>query len=260
MKINDLVTRNSYKHDIIFQIVDIKDGIFYLKGVDYRLIADATQDDLRLYEERVSMQLPYINISPNVAPGKVLHIDGDRVYVTKSQQAYEKYGIEAKCIFLEENLMPSSISSLLLQDKYDILVITGHDFYKIDEKQETDDLTRYQNSINFVGAVQQARRLFPDLDSLVIVAGACQSNYEALITNGANFASSPTRDNIHMLDPIIVASILATSSVKEYVSPENVVNQTISKALGGIETKGKARMHYVGANEYGFHNKSVRKN
>lgn len=260
MKVSDLVTRKSHNNDIIFQIVDIVDDVYYLKGVDYRLIADSRLEDLNPYDKDISLQLPYINVSPHVAPGKVLHIDGDRAYVKKSYEAYQKYGINAKCLYMEENMMPSTISSLLMQDKYDVLVVTGHDFYKIDNKQEKDDLTRYQNSINFVGAVQQARRLFPDLDSLVIVAGACQSNYEALIMNGANFASSPTRDNIHMLDPIIVAAIIATSSVKDYVAPEMVVGKTISKALGGIETKGKARLHYSGANENGIHSQGIRKN
>lgn len=260
MKINDLVTRKSHNNDIIFQIVDIKDNIFYLKGVDYRLNADSREEDLQPYNNVVSLNLPVLERNKNVAPGKVLHIDGDPIFVKKSQEAYLKYGIDAKCIYLEEKLMPSAIISLLQQDKYDVLVLTGHDFLKLDKKEDLQDLTRYQNSINFVSAVQQARKIFPDLDSLVIVAGACQSNYEALVANGANFASSPTRDNIHMLDPIIVASIVAISSVKEYVSPESVVNKTISKALGGIETKGKARLHYSGANEYGIYNQSLRQN
>ena len=254
MKINDLVTRNSHGNDIIFQIIRIKDGNYFLKGVDYRLNADANEDDLRLYEKEVSIHLPNININRNVAPGKVLHIDGDSTYVIKSEDAYKKYGIPARCFYIEERLMPNNIIPLLNQDKYDVLVITGHDFYKLDNKQHEDTLTSYQNSINFVGAVQQARRIYPDLDSLVIVAGACQSNYEALIVNGANFASSPTRENIHMLDPIIVASIIATSSVKDYVSPENVINKTISHAMGGIETKGKARMHFAGVSKHGYYN------
>ena len=78
-------------------------------------------------------------------------------------------------------------------------------------------MTRYQNSINFVSAVQQVRLLYPDLDSLVIVAGACQSNYEELIKAGANFASSPKRINIHALDPAIIATCLAFSDKNKEV-------------------------------------------
>lgn len=260
MKVNDLVTRNSHNNDIIFQIIAVKGEEYILKGIDYRLIADAKQDDLRFYEKEVNIQLPYLNIKPNVASGKILHLDGDRTYVVKSQEAYNKYHINAKCLYLEEELMPNAISNLLNEDKYDVLVLTGHDFHKIDNKHSQDDLTTYQNSINFVSAVQHARKIYPDLDSLVIIAGACQSNYEALITNGANFASSPTRDNIHLLDPIIVASIVATTSVKEYVSPKDVISQTISGAMGGIETKGKARVHYAGDSSNDYINQSLRKN
>ena len=107
-------------------------------------------------------------------------------------------------------------------------------------------MTRYQNSINFVSAVQQVRLLYPDLDSLVIVAGACQSNYEALMEYGANFASSPNRENIHLLDPIIIASIVALTPIKDYINPKAAIDKTISKSIGGIETKGKARIFYSG--------------
>jgi spore coat assembly protein len=248
IKLNQLVTRNSYNHDIIFQVVDIKDDIFILKGIDYRLFATSKKEDLRTYNKPVSIPLPLIPINKNVASGKVLHIDGDKVYVKKAREVYSKYGVFANCIHIEEIKQPGAITNLLLRDKYDVLVITGHDFLKPVNKQNIDDLTLYQNSYNFVSAVQQARRVYPDLDSLVIVAGACQSNYEALILNGANFASSPTRENIHLLDPIIVAVIIATTSIREYVSPEEVINQTISKAMGGIETKGKARIHFTGVN------------
>ena len=252
IKVNQLVTRNSYNNDIIFQVVDIKDDVFILKGVDYRLFATSEKEDLRLYDKQVSISLPYIPMKQNIASGKVLHIDGDSVFVTKAREAYLKYGVNANCIHIEEIKQPGAITNLLLRDKYDVLVVTGHDFLKPVNKQNIDDLTMYQNSYNFVSAVQQARRVFPDLDSLVIIAGACQSNYEALILNGANFASSPTRENIHLLDPIIVAVIIATTSIREYVSPEEVINQTISKAMGGIETKGKARIHFAGVNNNGY--------
>ena len=43
------------------------------------------------------------------------------------------------------------------------------------------NINNYRNSYNFLKAVKEARKWQPDLDTLVIFAGACQSNYEALM-------------------------------------------------------------------------------
>ena len=50
-KIGDLVTRNSYNNDVVFKIIDIKDDVYYLKGVNVRLCADSDYDDLVGYTE-----------------------------------------------------------------------------------------------------------------------------------------------------------------------------------------------------------------
>ena len=46
MKIGDYVVRKKYNRDILFEIFDIKDNIYYLRGVELRLIADSELDDL----------------------------------------------------------------------------------------------------------------------------------------------------------------------------------------------------------------------
>ncbi|MGO0943667.1 sporulation peptidase YabG [Clostridioides difficile] len=38
-------------------------------------------------------------------------------------------------------------------------------------------MSNYRNSSNFVKTVKEARKWQPNLDNLVIFAGACQSNY-----------------------------------------------------------------------------------
>ena len=45
-KIGDLVSRISYKHDVVFKIVGFEGKTVFLKGVDLRLIADCEVDDL----------------------------------------------------------------------------------------------------------------------------------------------------------------------------------------------------------------------
>lgn len=47
MKIGDIVCRKKYHQDISFEIIDIKDNIYYLRGIEYRLIADSEKRRFR---------------------------------------------------------------------------------------------------------------------------------------------------------------------------------------------------------------------
>ena len=52
LKRGDLVTRISYNHDTIFKITNIKNDIYYLKGLEVRLYADAPLNDLEKYQKK----------------------------------------------------------------------------------------------------------------------------------------------------------------------------------------------------------------
>ena len=99
---------------------------------------------------------------------------------------------------------------------------------------------------HFINTVKEARKWGKCSDKLVIFAGACQSYYEALIESGANFASSPTRQNINVLDPVYIAINVARSHVGSYIDIEETLKKTVSKGvgLGGIDTRGVARRLY----------------
>lgn len=249
MNIGDLVTRNSYNNDIVFRIIDKLENTYILKGEEYRLFADATENDLRKESiDRISITLPdlEINHSNNLLVGKVLHLDGDKYYLKKAMEAYQTYNIPVTGYYVKEQDMPYVVKTLLLRDNYDILVLTGHDGYLPNARDKNNILTMYRNSSNYLFAVKETRKLFHDKDSLVIIAGACQSDYQSLIESGANFASSPNRKNIHLLDPIIVASSIALTLVNEYAEVKKIINSTISKEIGGVDTRGKARRNYIG--------------
>ena len=49
LKRGDLVTRKSYNHDTVFKITNIKNNIYYLKGIEVRLYADSVLEDLEKY-------------------------------------------------------------------------------------------------------------------------------------------------------------------------------------------------------------------
>ena len=110
---------------------------------------------------------------------------------------------------------------------------------------DINDLKNYKNSGYFVKAVKAARNYEKSHEKLVIIAGACQSNYEELIKAGANFASSPKRVNIHALDPAIIASTISLTERNKEIDLKKLLEKTKYKedGMGGIMCNG---LMYVG--------------
>lgn len=144
-----------------------------------------------------------------------------------------------------EEEIPYKIRDLLEEYNPNIVVITGHDaYYK--RKGDIDDLNSYKNSRNFVEAIKEARRFENSHEKLIIIAGACQSDYEELIKAGANFASSPKRINIHALDPAIIATKMSLSDVTQDIDLKGILEHTKygKDGIGGIKTKGTMYVGY----------------
>ncbi len=169
-------------------------------------------------------------------------MDGDNDYLEKCMKFYKKNRLKAFGVFSKESDLVDSVKINLEKYNPDILVITGHDAYY--RKKRKDD--NYKNTGNFVEAVKTARRYEGSHEKLIIIAGACQSNYEELIKAGANFASSPKRINIHALDPAIVASCLAFSDKNNNIDLMKILDKTKygSDGIGGIITKGTMYIGY----------------
>ena len=252
-RVGDLVTRVSHKHDIVFKIVGFEGKRVFLKGVDLRLLADSDISDLVnvnynynvLDGEIIDANINEVNLDRSqyfYLPGKVLHIDGDSDYLERCMNFYKKMNIKANGLSLPEGNFASKIGELLAEYRPDIVVITGHDAYF--SKNRSSD--KYQNTDNFIEAVKVARKYEKSQDKLIIVAGACQSNYEELIKAGANFASSPKRINIHALDPAIIASSLALSDKNQSIDIIKLIGKTKygSDGIGGIITNGTMYVGY----------------
>ena len=173
-------------------------------------------------------------------PGRILHIDGDKDYLDKCMNFYKKNKIRAYGLYLKENEMPLQVENLLKKYTPDILVLTGHDSFSRNKREQ------YKNTSNFVEAVNQARKVEKSQEKLFVIAGACQSNYEDLIKAGANFASSPKRINIHALDPAIVAACLSFSNKNENIDIIKILDKTKygPSGMGGIITKGSMYIGY----------------
>ncbi|MFC7394721.1 sporulation peptidase YabG [Scopulibacillus cellulosilyticus] len=275
--VGDMVGRLSYKCDICFRVVKInpEKETAELSGEDLRLYADAplsdltliTEDERLLYEkkkrqledhsyrlfrqdyQKLKLKREYTSTNGYRAhtayfemPGRVLHIDGDPHYLKKCLRVYEKLGVPVLGKYMKEEVMPEKVPQLVQQIHPDILVLTGHDAY-MKSKGTEDDIKAYRHSGHFIRTVKEVRFLFPHLDQLVIFAGACQSHFEMLIRAGANFASSPTRINIHALDPVYLVSKISFTSFMDHVNVWDVLRNTLSGSdgLGGVETRGLLR-------------------
>lgn len=251
IKIGDYVTRKSYQNDIVFKVIDIQGDNFILCGACIRLLADSPYNDLVLYEDNTSDDdfcttfNEYKTLDRSeyfYLPGKVLHIDGDENFLSKCMNFYKKNKIKAYGLYSLESELADNIYGYLEKYNPDILVITGHDaMYK---KRRSNG--NYKNTDNFIRAISEARRFEKSHEKLLIIAGACQSNYEELIKAGANFASSPKRINIHALDPAIIACSLAFADKNTNIDLINILEKTKYgvEGMGGIITTGTMYIGY----------------
>lgn len=275
MKIGDLVTRKSYNNDINFKLIDLENDVAILSSIDYRLIADSNLSDLKYSYTRQAVEESknFINEFKNnhiknlIIPkpklinedsikktppppiiaaekyGIVLHIDGDPFYLNISLTQYKKLGVHAIGVSMEESKQPEKMLDLLKRYKPNILVVTGHDSLK-KNAESSMDMNDYENSKYFVESVKIAREYNVNYDELVIIAGGCKSHYEELMKAGANFASSPNRKLINIIDPVNVACKLSITSVRNYLDVDSLYNDVLSGfgSIGGIETRGQCRL------------------
>lgn len=274
VKVGDYVVRKSYNRDIIFKVKQVfqdeTGGLsLVLKGVAIRLLADAPISDVVKLDPKETAGIIDAAEEKEIAailsrcrqekmwrgseeerkffdfPGKVLHLDGDREYLNKCVEVYNKFKIPNAGLAIPEKEQPEAVGYYLEKYRPGILVITGHDSL-LKGAKDLSNLDNYRSSGYFAETVKNARLYQPDPDSLVIFAGACQSCYEELIKAGANFASSPKRVFIHIFDPVLIIEKIAFTSIKDVVTADEIVGSTVtgSDGVGGIETRGQFRLGY----------------
>ena len=273
----DIVGRKSYYKDIIFiveNIIETKKGkIAILKGITKRIEVDSKIEDLELIEtkevkrsfeeldkklekriEKIKTQHEDNNYQigiltkdkrakVRIITGKILHLDGDRKYSEKSYRYYKKIGLNAVVKNIPEYKQPKVVYNLLEIYNPDILVITGHDGM-LKRGTGYNDIYNYRNSRYFINTVREARRYDKEhKKDLVIFAGACQSYFEAIISAGANFASSPARILIDFLDPLIVAEKVAFTEKYKYITIDDIARELRDgkNGVSGIGANGKMK-------------------
>ena len=271
VKNGDYVTRESHGRDILFnveKIIKLSNGKenAILKGVTYRIKADAPLEDLcvvckkealeiiKRYDSKILEAAKRIEAArlnnrnkTQIKTGVILHLDGDKKYSQKSIAYYKKLGLKAIVKNIPENKQPSVVYRMLEYYNPDILVITGHDGM-IKLQTGYNDIYNYRNSKHFIQTIKEARRYDEkNKKGLVIFAGACQSYFEALISAGANFASSPARILIEFLDPLIVAKNVATTDNYKYITIDDIADELRDgkRGVGGFGAYGKKSVIFI---------------
>ncbi len=239
------------ENKIIYKIIDETENEVLVKGLYYRIKKYINKSYIRyvneaeVEEHRRKNDDYYKRIKENIFSlrikgilGTVLHIDGDSEYMESCLELYKEMGIHAYGIYIDEKDMATKIGDIVRKILPDIVVITGHDYYN---NEGLTDLKNYKNTSNFLNACLECKRNKADA---VIIAGACQSNSEALLINGANFASSPKRINIHTYDPAIIAVKVASTSSERFIDKKSLERkiENFNDAYIGIETKGKMKI------------------
>ncbi len=252
-EVNDLVQLNNENSNIVFKIININDSEVILKGYIYRIQIKSNLNDLKLASQiDVEKENELLNksfrrtikvrnkINSKVIFGTILHIDSDKEFLKNCMDLYKEMKIHAWGVLLKESNIKKYIKKILTEINPDIIVLTGHDYYN---GKDITNINNYENSTNYIDTVKLIRQIY-DKDAVTIIAGACCSHFEALIANGANFASSPKRIHVHTYDPAIIAIKCATTSYNQTIDFNNVMKyiENGKDAYGGIETKGKMRI------------------
>lgn len=258
----DIVGRKSYGKDIYFKVSHIvekpTERVAILSGLVERIEADSPISDLEIISKE-EVQNRLFNLDKNlekkifiadekrsdkkIMSGKILHLDGDKKYSQKSYNYYKKVGLNAVVKNIPEYKQPRVVRRFLEIYDPDILVITGHDGM-LKRGSRYNDIYNYRNSRYFIETVKEARKYDKEKQkNLVIFAGACQSYFEALISAGANFASSPARILIDFLDPLVVAQKIATTEKYKYITIDDIAYELRDgkNGVSGIGANGKLK-------------------
>lgn len=172
----------------------------------------------------------------------ILHLDGDRRYSKRAINYYNRLNLNSIVENISERNQPQEVVYLLEKYRPNILISTGHDvMYK--KGQDLYNMDNYKNSKYFIETVRNARIWEKSPEKLVIFAGACESFYEAIMLEGANFASSPARIMVEYRDPLIIASKIAYTSSSNIIKMKDLLPYLKSNynGIGGSQARGQKK-------------------
>ena len=247
----EVVINKKDNKKILYKVVNEDNNKCLLSGLNHRVMVEVERKYIEKATEHIINSENIQNESyyamhnersqiKKCLLGTVLHIDMDEDYLKKCVDLYRSVGVYVYPVLCKAKEMSEVIADKKINFNPDVIVLTGHDYFYGKDKS---DVENYMNSKHFVKAVLCARRKYPNS---VIIAGACQSLFEALMASGANFASSPKRKNIHVYDPAILAITACITSHKQIINFNKAGKhiEDFNLVFGGVETYGKMKILY----------------
>lgn len=244
IKKGDIVSHKSYSSNFFFTVNSIFNTSTSTKAsltsLKQRFNTIVNANDLSIIK-------PFIDeYIPKTISGKILHLDGDKKYSKQAQKYYLNNNLTSIVRNIPENKQPVLLKKLLDIYSPDILILTGHDSM-IRNGINFNDIYNYKSSKFFIESVKIARKYEKDhKKNFSIFAGACQSHFEAIMSAGANFASSPARILIDFLDPLVIAKKIALTDKRTFISIEDVYKDIRDgkKGINGTGSYGKMSTIY----------------
>lgn len=154
---------------------------------------------------------------------RILHLEGNASWIPACHARYQIASHHVRLFPVSEELQAVCLASLLPIEQPTFLVLTGHD-------QSTRDGSLHTAA--FIRAVRTARYFQPDPSRLFIFAGACGSDAKTIQKAGANFASSPGRIPISILDPVDLILSAAALPPGEWIAPDRILSSTACGSAG----------------------------
>ena len=204
IKRGDIVAKKSSNSNILYSVEKItKDlngrKVAILKGIIVRIVEATYLDNLiKIDNEKLDDSLRSLDVKiedrinsflkkekgknkekernfQNISSGKILHLDGDKLYSEKSARYYKKMGLNAIVKNVPENKQHLLVKDYINKYNPDILVLTGHDGM-IKTGIKYGDINNYRNSKYFAQGVLEARKIHPSSNRLAIFA-RCMSKF-----------------------------------------------------------------------------------
>lgn len=204
IKRGDIVAKKSSNSNILYSVEKItKDlngrNMAILKGIIVRIVEATYLDNLIIIDnDKLDDSLRSLDVKiedrinsflkkekgknkekernfQNINSGKILHLDGDKLYSEKSLRYYKKMGLNAIVKNVPENKQHLLVKDYINKYNPDILVLTGHDGM-IKTGIKYGDINNYRNSKYFAQGVLEARKIYPSSNRLAIFA-RCMSKF-----------------------------------------------------------------------------------